>query len=178
MDGRARTEAGKSDCTRRGALQCRRGVETSGSNSRTVFATILKTHSVSLPPEAKACTRYKPMRTAVKCVICSGQRVYYAFSVQKYRLVTCRDCGHMMLNPPPTERDLAGFGAAQHGGDNESRLHVSEMKQATARHYLDLIGRYRGGHGGALLEIGCGSGDVLAAAADLGYEVTGMKYSA
>src|ERR1051326_7049040 len=49
MDGRARTEAGKSDCTRRGALQCRRGVETSGSNSRTVFATILKTHSVSLP---------------------------------------------------------------------------------------------------------------------------------
>jgi glycosyltransferase involved in cell wall biosynthesis/2-polyprenyl-3-methyl-5-hydroxy-6-metoxy-1,4-benzoquinol methylase len=84
----------------------------------------------------------------------------------------------MMLNPPPTERDLAGIGGAQHGSDDESRLHVSEMKRATARHYLDLIGRYRGGHGGALLEIGCGGGDILAAAADLGYEVTGMKYSA
>jgi len=35
----------------------------------------------------------------------------------------------------------------------------------------------RRGHGGRLLEVGSGSGDFLLAAADLGYEVTGVEYS-
>jgi len=121
------------------------------------------------------------MRTAVKCTICSGQRVYYAFSVQKYRLVSCRDCGHMMLSPPPSERDLADINrslSALFNHNDESRQHRSELKRATARHYLDLIGRYRRAHGADLLAIGGGNGDFLNVAANLGYQVTGVEYSA
>jgi 2-polyprenyl-3-methyl-5-hydroxy-6-metoxy-1,4-benzoquinol methylase len=120
------------------------------------------------------------MRTAVKCAICSGQRVYYAFSVQKYRLLGCRDCGHMTLNPPPSGQDLAEIYGAQYAllnGDEQSRSRFSRLKQTTARYYLNLIGRYRRGHGGALLEIGCGHGDLLVVAEELGYTVTGVEYS-
>jgi 2-polyprenyl-3-methyl-5-hydroxy-6-metoxy-1,4-benzoquinol methylase len=86
----------------------------------------------------------------------------------------------MMLNPPPSERDLAEIYGAQYAllsKDEASRLRFSRLKQTTAGYYLELIGRYRGGHGGALLEVGCGQGDLLAAAARVGYDVTGVEYS-
>ena len=59
----------------------------------------------------------------------------------------------------------------------ESKRHFAELKRATASQYLDLIARYRGRRGGRLLEIGCGNGDLLAVAATLGYQVTGVEYS-
>jgi glycosyltransferase involved in cell wall biosynthesis/SAM-dependent methyltransferase len=87
----------------------------------------------------------------------------------------------MMLNPPPSPRELDQIYGAEYAllnGDEESRARFARMKQTTARYYLDLIGRYRGGaHGGAFLEIGSGYGDLLVVASGLGYEVTGVEYS-
>jgi len=87
----------------------------------------------------------------------------------------------MMLNPPPSPSDLAGIYGVQYEFWNENedrRIRLSEMKRATATHYLELIGRYRGGHGGDLLEIGCGQGDFLVMARDAGYHVTGVEDTA
>lgn len=120
------------------------------------------------------------MRTAVTCIICSSQRVYYVFSVQQYRLVGCRDCGHMMLSPQPTDAELAAIYGERYAllnRDEAGRQQFSTIKRATARHYLDVIERYRGSCGGRLLEIGCGHGDFLAVADEAGYEVTGVEYS-
>jgi glycosyltransferase involved in cell wall biosynthesis/2-polyprenyl-3-methyl-5-hydroxy-6-metoxy-1,4-benzoquinol methylase len=86
----------------------------------------------------------------------------------------------MMLNPPPSERDLSEIYEAQYSllaENEESRRRFWLMKQMTARYYLDLVGRYRSGHSGALLEIGCGHGDFLLMAANMGYQVTGVEYS-
>ena len=110
------------------------------------------------------------------CPICSSKRMYYAFSVQQCRLVQCHDCGHMMLRPQPGKKEFKGIHEERHGSDAE-RKHFTELKQATALLYLDLIQRLLGRHGGRLLEIGCGAGDLLAAAADLGYDVTGVEFS-
>jgi SAM-dependent methyltransferase len=106
--------------------------------------------------------------------------MYFLFSVERYRLLGCRDCGHMMLHPQPSDEALAAIYGAQYallqGGEDESKQFAS-IKQATSRHYLDLIGRYRGHHGGKLLEVGSGQGDLLVVAASVGYEVTGVEYS-
>jgi glycosyltransferase involved in cell wall biosynthesis/2-polyprenyl-3-methyl-5-hydroxy-6-metoxy-1,4-benzoquinol methylase len=106
--------------------------------------------------------------------------MYYAFSVQHSRLVECRDCGHMMLHPPPSAEELSLIYNENYwllDGSDEERRHFAQLKEATARSYLELIGRCLGRHGGRLLEIGSGAGDLLTAAADLGYDATGVEPS-
>jgi len=83
-----------------------------------------------------------------------------------------------MLNPQPSDAELAAIYTETYflGDDTpEARERVSAMKAATARSYLDEIARYRGGHSGRLLEIGCGQGDFLVQAQKLGYDVTGVE---
>ncbi|MBZ5576004.1 MAG: glycosyltransferase [Acidobacteriia bacterium] len=106
--------------------------------------------------------------------------MYYAFSVQRSRLVECHDCGHMMLHPPPSEEALSRIYSEDYwllDGSDEERQRFTELKQATARLYLDLVQRCLGRNGGRLLEIGSGTGDLLAEAAELGYDVTGVEFS-
>jgi len=86
----------------------------------------------------------------------------------------------MMLHPPPSEEELSRIYNEHYwllDGSDAERLHFAELKQATARSYLELVGRCLGRHGGRLLEIGSGAGDLLAAAADLGYDATGVEPS-
>ena len=118
---------------------------------------------------------------AAICPICTSRKMYYAFSVQQSRLVECRDCGHMMLHPPPSDEELArvyheSYALLQR--NEAEQRHFAELKQATAELYLDLVERCLGRRGGRLLEIGCGAGGMLAAAAEAGYEVTGVEPSA
>jgi len=103
--------------------------------------------------------------------------MYYAFSVQQARLVQCRDCGHMMLHPPPAGAERDRFRDDQLHENNRGRQEFSRLKEGTARLYLDLVRRCRGGHGGRLLEIGSGTGELLSVAAELGYEATGVEIS-
>ena len=106
--------------------------------------------------------------------------MYYTFSVGHSRLVQCRHCSHMMLHPPPAEEELDRIYSNNYwllNNNDNDRAHFAELKRATARQYLDLIGRCLGRHGGRLLEIGCGAGDLLTVAAELGYDVTGVERS-
>jgi len=106
--------------------------------------------------------------------------MYYAFSVSEYRLLECQDCGFLTMFPQPSDADLAaiyGEGYTLMQTSQQAKPHFAELKRATAARYLELIGRYRGRNDGRLLEIGCGSGDLLAVASSMGYEVTGVEYS-
>lgn len=115
------------------------------------------------------------------CPICESRRLHYTFSHHGYRVVRCADCRLLMLNPQPSDADLAAIYTADYflGDDTyEGRNRVSDMKAATARLYLDQIRRYRGGQaGGRLLEIGSGHGDFLVEAQRAGYDVVGVELS-
>lgn len=129
---------------------------------------------------APAAARKPQPYTRTRCAACGDEHLHYAFSVKDHRLVRCANCATMMLNPQPTDEALAAIYGEDYAllADSERGLrHAAELKRRTARHYLDLIGEYRGGHGGTLLEIGCGQGDLLAEAASLGYHVTGADVS-
>lgn len=113
-------------------------------------------------------------------MICGSTRMYYAFSVETCRLLCCQDCAYLMLFPQPDDSRLAQIYGEDYtllGQSESDKEHFAALKRSTARHYLDLVAGYRGGHGGRLLEVGCGSGDLLSVAASLGYAVTGVEYS-
>lgn len=115
-----------------------------------------------------------------RCPICSSKRLHYAFSFQSYRIVRCDDCSLMLINPQPSPTELKQIYTSEYFlGDHtpEGYERVSLMKRATARRYLRDIGRYRGMHGGRLIEIGCGWGDFLVEAQALGYDVIGVEIS-
>jgi SAM-dependent methyltransferase len=114
------------------------------------------------------------------CPFCSSPKLHYAFGLQGFRVVRCADCGILALNPQPSHAELSAIYSEHYFlGDPDARgaSSVSGMKAATARLYLDVIRRYRGRHGGRLLEIGCGQGDFLAEAAACGYDVVGVEYA-
>jgi SAM-dependent methyltransferase len=114
------------------------------------------------------------------CPLCRGVRLHYAFGIQGFRAVRCADCRLLMLNPQPSDAELGSIYTDAYflgSGEDEGPASVSAMKAATARLYLDLLRRYRGAHGGRLLEIGCGHGDFLVEAEKAGYDVTGIEYA-
>ncbi len=116
-----------------------------------------------------------------KCIICRSARLHYLFSVESYRAVRCDDCGLLMLKPQPSDEDLAKIYSASYFLDDSTdagRQHVTELKEARADHYLDLLVKYFGDKIGRMLEIGCGQGEFLARALARGFDVTGIDYSA
>ncbi len=54
---------------------------------------------------------------------------------------------------------------------------VDRLKRQTAKLYIDLIVRANSGPTGKVLEIGCGTGDLLVEAQARGFEVSGIETS-
>lgn len=123
----------------------------------------------------------KPSNSISTCLVCGGKKIHYAFSVDKYRAEECVDCGLVRLNPQPTDEELAhiyGPGYFPFSDDVEGQTHASELKSRTADYYLDLLESYVGKPlTGSLLEVGCGTGDLLVRAAARGLSVMGVEYS-
>jgi 2-polyprenyl-3-methyl-5-hydroxy-6-metoxy-1,4-benzoquinol methylase len=116
----------------------------------------------------------------VVCPICQSKRLHYAFSAKNFRVVRCDDCGLMLLNPQPTEKELGEINMADSflaGETARDYNRISEMKRAAARDRLATLANYRSQQKGVLLEIGCGCGEFLGEALALGYEITGVEYS-
>lgn len=118
---------------------------------------------------------------ASSCLVCSGKKIHYNFSLGKFRVEECANCGLMRLNPQPTDEELVDIYGPRYSAfstDLDGQLHARELKSRTADHYLDLLESYAGGPlTGHLLEVGCGYGDFLARAEARGLTVTGVESS-
>jgi len=119
--------------------------------------------------------------TIGKCPVCSSRHLHYAFTLEDHRVVGCDDCDLMLINPQPTDEDLSRIYGSDYfvfSNDIEGQIHVNELKGSTAKRYLDqLLNGDKDLKGKTLLEIGCGSGDFLVAAASKGLKVVGVEYS-
>ena len=116
------------------------------------------------------------------CKICEAVQTHYAFTFQGYPIWRCEMCDSLYLNPQPTDEVLAEIYGNRYflGADTpEAHEQRKQLKQATARGYLDQLKNYRKGlTNGSLLEVGCGQGEFLIEAEAEGYDVTGVEYSA
>jgi 2-polyprenyl-3-methyl-5-hydroxy-6-metoxy-1,4-benzoquinol methylase len=119
--------------------------------------------------------------TVEKCPVCSSRHLHYAFTLKAHRVVRCNECALMMLNPQPSDEVLESIYGSDYFvfSDNaQDRLHTDELKRSTANRYLDqFLSEDENLANKSLLEIGCGSGDFLVAAASKGLSVVGVEYS-
>ncbi len=88
-------------------------------------------------------------------------------------IVRCKACGHMQLEPMPADEVLESAYA-----DAASEDYVAETagQRETARRILERVESHR--PPGALLDLGCWVGFLLAEARERGWETTGVEPSA
>jgi SAM-dependent methyltransferase len=116
---------------------------------------------------------------AGSCLLCGGRKIHYCFSIEKYRVEQCANCGLMRLNPQPTDQELSDRVAASHriGDYSELHRHAGELRAASADHYLDLLAAYVGAPlTGRLLKIGSDLQEFVTRAAARGLSVKGIEY--
>jgi len=64
-------------------------------------------------------------------LVCGGRTIHYDFSLGKFRVEECANCGLMRLNPQPTDEGLADICDPRYfafSNDPEGQLHASELR--------------------------------------------------
>jgi SAM-dependent methyltransferase len=115
------------------------------------------------------------------CPVCGGRDFRAVMQVESHPVVRCARCRLQLTNPQPSDAELAAIYGPNYvlvENDPAGEAMVLRSKRATADHYLDLLAAAGAPAGGRLLEIGCGQGNFLRQAADRGFDVTGVEYSA
>ncbi|HEY7439930.1 MAG TPA: class I SAM-dependent methyltransferase [Acidimicrobiia bacterium] len=119
------------------------------------------------------------------CNLCGGSiALLYAdcndfeyFMTSPGRLHRCTVCGLVMMWPLPTREELPGlYPANYHSFEEPSKGVDALLLRRYQEHQAALCRRYLP-RGGALLEIGCATGDVLAALRDDFPSVAGIELS-
>lgn len=134
----------------------------------------------------------------MRCLICgSGKlgmlydhvRDRYGVAAGEYRFLHCHDCGSATLEPLPGPDEIAGLYPEQYtfkrpaAGNSKLRGFLASLEwrlfyAPTYRRRVAIFRRLTGLRRGRVLEIGCGSGLLLAHFRDAGYEVEGVELSA
>ena len=86
------------------------------------------------------------------------------------RIVRCRDCGLIYVNPRPrAELVVDAYASAQ----DELYVSAAAGRMATFRRCLSIVEERA--NGGRLLDVGCAAGHFLKVAAEAGWKVTGVE---
>jgi SAM-dependent methyltransferase len=118
--------------------------------------------------------------SGVACPVCLVAPAQQMFTKESYPVYRCGGCGCEFLEPQPDDSTLARiYNAHYFLGDHDeaSDRRVAALKSATSRLYLDRLAPALAGNGTRLLEIGCGTGDLLVQAQARAFEVHGVEYS-
>lgn len=128
-------------------------------------------------------------REPVRCPLCDVEPVRFATDFQGFHLARCPRCGLEFQSPRPPFAKLAEWVYEREYGDlAEAAGELTPEKQAQFARELERIEALRGrlprrgsprlrsgqaGQGGSLLDVGCGAGAFLRAAAARGWQAAG-----
>lgn len=123
------------------------------------------------------------------CLICGEEKALPRFEnvanrlnpAEKFRIVQCTRCGFTFLSPRPEESEMHRYYDVE-----EYQPHQLSDESLTDRIYkkvrnININGKIRLASkiskGNSILDIGCGTGEFLAALKNIGWQTTGMETS-
>jgi 2-polyprenyl-3-methyl-5-hydroxy-6-metoxy-1,4-benzoquinol methylase len=109
---------------------------------------------------------------SVACAICSVEDAEHRFDKQGLKIVRCRRCGLMYVNPRLSMDELRELYNAQKISDTSYYERTAKDDAVSFAKRLKLIERHRAP--GRLLDIGCGPGTFLALAVQRGWKARGI----
>lgn len=114
-----------------------------------------------------------------RCPICGGTKYTEAARVHGFPWRQCENCRHVFNGRRPSQEALTRFYAAfddgiTHADDYTDANVRAYRKENVARPKVDFAAKFVKPPG-AWLDVGCGNGDVLAAANQMGFDCTGLE---
>lgn len=119
--------------------------------------------------------------THIRCPACNEDQARPGYDKQGFSIVECCACTLRYVNPRPSRAWLdtwyqqAYFSSSHEDAAGTQHLQHEAIKTATAKLRLQLLGP--AGPKGRLLDIGCGGGFFVRAAAAVGWDTMGLEPS-
>lgn len=110
---------------------------------------------------------------STECPVCRGTDLRRLFARGSWTYRACDACGHRFAALPPREAEALG----ELYQDEYAGFREDAVFQAAIRERLRAEFAPRVPVGGRILDVGCGNGEFMAAAAQAGYRVTGTDIS-
>ena len=114
----------------------------------------------------------------VRCNLCDEDNAEHLATQAGFRIVRCRGCGLVYVNPRPAADALCSLYADYHfrGGENEASW--DRLMSGVFREGADGLCSSRNGSGpGRLLDVGCGFGVFVARMRERGWDAEGLDPS-
>ncbi|MGO8683387.1 MAG: class I SAM-dependent methyltransferase [Thermoleophilia bacterium] len=111
-------------------------------------------------------------------VVAAGDRLGVASPDDRFTIVRCRRCGLAYTNPRPTAAEIGAYYPPGYNGDTRRSGSVARLEDAYRRRQQGEVLRWlasRRPQRGRLLDVGCGSGDLLLALSADGWTVGGVE---
>jgi SAM-dependent methyltransferase len=115
-------------------------------------------------------TAVATQRSIVACHVCSSTDDSTYIEARGYRIARCTNCGLWFVNPQPTMEELRQFYAAY--DDGEQWRNLEEQFNRGVRKAIMRMKR-----SGAVLDVGCGSGNFLRCMKQAGFSAFGIEPS-
>jgi 2-polyprenyl-3-methyl-5-hydroxy-6-metoxy-1,4-benzoquinol methylase len=115
-------------------------------------------------------------REVVACDLCGKDDAEPLLTKNSYRIVRCRACGLVYVNPRPRTTALAALYDEDSFQHNQATRAEDDAWRKIARARLDLIDREKPDRG-RLLDVGCSTGLFMDVAQEGGWKVSGIDLS-
>ena len=120
--------------------------------------------------------RTSPATEWVRCSLCAIDDVEAIANQGGFRIVRCRSCGLVYVNPRPV--DLVSLYAQYHARDGETEASWDGLMGGIYRQAAELLCSSRkGSRPGRLLDVGCGYGAFVSAMRERGWDAEGVDPS-
>lgn len=114
----------------------------------------------------------------VACNLCGRDDAEALAAQRGFRIVRCRGCGLVYVNPRPPAEALPAFYATYHARGGKDETYWDKLMARVFREAAEVFHASRNGRGpGRLLDVGCGFGGFVTLMRQQGWEAEGIDPS-
>ena len=114
----------------------------------------------------------------VRCNVCDGDTTEHLATQAGFRIVRCRTCGLVYVNPRPASEDLVSLYIDYHTREGENEASWDRLMSRVFGESAELLCSSRNCAGpGRLLDVGCGFGAFIARMRERGWDAVGLDPS-